>query len=65
MSNNHNGSIVATAHAAEQEIREDIAFLEAKLAAMASEDDSAYQKLLIKAYNERLLERRKQLTLAV
>ena len=65
MRNHHHGSIVATAHAAEQEIREDIAFLEAKLAAMASEDDSAYQKLLIKAYNERLTERRKQLALAV
>jgi hypothetical protein len=65
MRNHHNGSIVATGHAAEQEIREDISFLEAKLAAMASEDDSAYQKLLIKAYTERLMERREQLALAV
>jgi hypothetical protein len=64
MTDQHHGDTVAGIRPAEQEIREDIAFLETKLASMALEDDCAYQKLLIKAYRERLSERKRQLALA-
>ena len=45
----------------EQAIRDEIAFLEQRLTDITAADDSAYEKLLAKAYDHLLLERRSQL----
>ena len=45
----------------EQAIRDEIAFLEKRLIDMVASDDSAYEKLLAKAYSHLLHERRSQL----
>ncbi len=45
----------------EQAIRDEIAFLERRLIDMNAADDSAYEKLLAKAYSQLLNERRSQL----
>jgi hypothetical protein len=55
--------IVAACGGSEQEIRDEIMFLERRLSAMTAADDSAYEKLLARAYGQLLAERRSQLTL--
>ena len=42
-------------------LREEIAFLEARLDEMLNCGDCAYEKALVRAYNERLADRRVQL----
>jgi hypothetical protein len=44
-----------------EELRNDIAFLEHKLKRLSGADDSAYEKLLAKAYHSMLARRRAQL----
>lgn len=44
-----------------EELRSDIAFLEHKISRLTGADDSAYEKLLAKAYQAMLVRRRAQL----
>ncbi|MCG6976815.1 MAG: hypothetical protein LJE56_10520 [Acidiferrobacterales bacterium] len=55
--------IVAARGNSEQEIRDEIRFLERRLSDMTAADDSACEKLLAKAYDQLLSERRSQLAL--
>lgn len=45
----------------QSQLREEIAFLEARLDEMLNCGDCAYEKALVRAYNERLADRRDQL----
>lgn len=64
MMDQHDAAGIVAAHGnSEQDIRNEIVFLERRLSAMTAADDSAYEKLLAKAYGQLLAERKSQLAL--
>ncbi|KPK51586.1 MAG: hypothetical protein AMS22_10675 [Thiotrichales bacterium SG8_50] len=61
MDKHYADGIVAAHGNSEQEIRDEIMFLERRLSDMTAADDSACEKLLAKAYGQLLAERKGQL----
>ena len=55
--------IVAAQGNSEQDIRNEIVFLQRRLSDMTAADDSACEKLLARAYSQLLAERKSQLAL--